>query len=173
MNIEARDSLRNSVIEKLMTAFPTAQKVSGGVAFISDVLDDETGKFFPVEVKVSVKNTADTARGTAYDLEAAVAEYAAKPGRRVADPAKKAAEEARKAASAEKKAAAIAAIKEWAKTARPENMSATEIKDAVPALANEQPMYVGACLKAIVEEGALNVALSTDGKHKKLYSFVG
>ena len=82
MAIETRDALRSKVIETLMSTFPGAQKVVGGVAFHSDVVDEETGMLFPVELKVTVKNTKDTARSKAYDLDAEVEKAAARPGRR-------------------------------------------------------------------------------------------
>ena len=85
---DSRETLRNQIMETLMATFPNAQKVAGGVAFLSDVIDEETGKYFPVEIKCAVKNTKDTQRSAAYDLEAAVADFAAKPGRRTADPNK-------------------------------------------------------------------------------------
>ena len=88
MDIVTRDALRTAVIEKLLADFPKAQKVQGGVAFISETMDEETGLYFPVEIKVAVKNTQATARSEAYDFDKAVADFAAKPGRRQADPAK-------------------------------------------------------------------------------------
>ena len=105
MDVMTRDALRTAVIEKLLADFPKAQKVAGGVAFMSETLDEETGLYFPVEIKVSVKNTQATARSEAYDFEKAVADFAAKPGRRVADPAKKAERDVAKAEAAAKKAA--------------------------------------------------------------------
>ena len=98
MAFEVRDALRAKVIETLISTFPGAQKVVGGVAFHSDVVDEETGMLFPVELKVTVKNTKDTARSKAYDLDAEVEKAATRPGRRVADPAKKAEREAAKEA---------------------------------------------------------------------------
>ena len=44
-NVFVRDELRTNVINTLISTFPGAQKVSGGVAFMSEVLDEETGKF--------------------------------------------------------------------------------------------------------------------------------
>ena len=61
MDIMTRDALRTAVIEKLLADFPKAQKVAGGVAFISETLDEETGLYFPVEIKVAVKNTQNDA----------------------------------------------------------------------------------------------------------------
>ena len=54
MDIVTRDALRTAVIEKLLADFPKAQKVQGGVAFISETMDEETGLYFPVEIKVAV-----------------------------------------------------------------------------------------------------------------------
>ena len=88
MSVSVRDALRAEVVEKLMGCYENAQKVAGGFAFMSDKMDEETGLFIPVVVTVTAKNTAPTARSEAYDIDKAVAKYAAKPGRRVADPAK-------------------------------------------------------------------------------------
>ena len=128
MAFEVRDALRAKVIETLISTFPGAQKVVGGVAFHSDVVDEETGMLFPVELKVTVKNTKDTARSKAYDLDAEVQKAAERPGRRVADPAKKAEQEAAKAAAAERKAANVAILKEWVKDNLPaEGMLSSQI----------------------------------------------
>jgi hypothetical protein len=48
MSIETRDALRSKVMDTLMSTFPGAQKVVGGVAFLSDVVDEQTGMLFPV-----------------------------------------------------------------------------------------------------------------------------
>ena len=169
MDILTRDALRTAVIDKLLADFPKAQKVAGGVAFISETMDEETGLYFPVEIKVAVKNTQATARSEAYDFEKAVADFAAKPGRRVADPATKAEREAAKEVTAAKKAANLAALRDWVAHNDMVEMTATEVYNAVPELqASIQLMAVGTLLKTLVEEGLVNVTLSD--KRKKLYS---
>lgn len=168
MTIETRDALRNSVVETLLSTFANAQKVSGGVAFMSEVLDEETGKYFPVEIKVTVKNTADTARSEAYDLDKAVAEFASKPGRRVADPEKAAASAAKKEASAARKEANLNILKAWIAKNEVNEMTATEFHDSIVEFQGETPMYVGGLLKAVVEDGILTVSL--DEKRKKHYT---
>ena len=168
MTIESRDTLRASVIETLMSTFGGAKKVAGGVAYLSDVLDEETGKFFPVEIKVAVKNTADTARSEAYDLDKAAADFATKPGRRVADPEKAAANAAKKEAAAARKAKYLEVLHNWVATNKVEEMTVTEIQAAIPELAGETIMYVGGLVKALVEEGMLNVTI--DDKRKKHYT---
>lgn len=170
ISIETRDSLRNSVIETLLKTFPNAQKVAGGVAFMSDTLDEETGKYFPVELKVTVKNTADTTRSTAYDLEAAVAAFAAKPGRRVADPVKAAEAAAKKEAAAAKKQANLGVLRDWCKANPFSDMTCTDIQQAIPEFAGLMPMQVGGLLKAAIEEGF--ITFNMDEKRKKHYATV-
>ena len=168
MDIMTRDALRTAVIEKLLADFPKAPKVQGGVAFISETMDEETGLYFPVEIKVAVKNTQATARSEAYDFDKAVAEFAAKPGRRVADPAKKAEREAAKEASAAKKTANLSALRDWIAHNEMVEMTATEVYNAVPELQTGTLMAVGTLLKDLVEDGTVVVTLSD--KRKKLYS---
>ena len=168
MAIEIRDALRTKVMDTLMSTFPGAQKVVGGVAFLSDVVDEETGLLFPVELKVTVKNTKDTARSKAYDLDAEVAKAAERPGRRQADPAKKAAKDAEKAAAAERKAANGAILKEWVKKNLTEDgMIPSAIARAVPEFEGLNQMQVGTYLKALVDEGVLVFTL--DEKRHKQY----
>jgi hypothetical protein len=169
MAFEVRDALRAKVIETLISTFPGAQKVVGGVAFHSDVVDEETGMLFPVELKVTVKNTKDTARSKAYDLDAEVAKAAERPGRRQADPAKKAAKDAEKAAAAERKAANVAILKEWVKKNLPEDgMIPSAIARAVPEFEGLNQMQVGTYLKALVDEGVL--VFNLDEKRHKVYT---
>lgn len=169
MAIEIRDALRSKVMDTLMSTFPGAQKVVGGVAFLSDVVDEETGLLFPVELKVTVKNTKDTARSKAYDLDAEVAKAAERPGRRQADPAKKAAKDAEKAAAAERKAANVAILKEWVKKNLPEDgMIPSAIARAVPEFEGLNQMQVGTYLKALVDEGVL--IFNLDEKRHKVYT---
>ena len=169
MATEIRDALRSKVIDTLLSTFPGAQKVVGGVAFHSDVVDEETGLPFPVELKVTVKNTKPTARSEAYDLDAEVAKYHNRPGRRVADPAKKAEEAAKKAASAERKAANVAILKGWVEAGNmTEGMTATQVRDAVPEFEGMDVKMVGTYLAALCEEGTIHYEL--DAKRKKIYS---
>ena len=172
MAFEVRDTLRAKVIETLISTFPGAQKVVGGVAFHSDVVDEETGMLFPVELKVTVKNTKDTARSKAYDLDAEVQKAAERPGRRVADPAKKAEQEAAKAAAAERKAANVAILKEWVKDNLPaEGMLSSQILTACADLAHLNAMQIGTICAACADEGVLQYTL--DEKHRKVWTLVG
>ena len=169
MAIEIRDALRTKVMDTLMSTFPGAQKVVGGVAFLSDVVDDATGMLFPVELKVTVKNTQDTARSKAYDLDAEVAKAAERPGRRTADPAKKAAKDAEKAAAAERKAANVSILRDWVKKNLPEEgMIPSAIAREVPEFEGLNQMQVGTYLKALVDEGVLSFVL--DEKRHKVYT---
>lgn len=168
MAIEIRDALRSKVMDTLMSTFPGAQKVVGGVAFLSDVVDEATGMLFPVELKVTVKNTQDTARSKAYDLDAEVAKAAERPGRRQADPAKKAAKDAEKAAAAERKAANVSILRDWVKKNLPEEgMIPSAIAREVPEFEGLNQMQVGTYLKALVDEGVLVFTL--DEKRHKQY----
>ena len=158
MAIEIRDALRTKVMDTLLSTFPGAQKVVGGVAFLSDVVDEETGLLYPVELKVTVKNTKDTARSKAYDLDAEVAKAADRPGRRVADPAKKAAN--------------VAILKDWVVANLPaEGMIPSTIAKAIPEFEGLNQMQVGTYLKALVDEGVLEFTL--DEKRHKVYTLVG
>jgi hypothetical protein len=172
MAFEVRDALRNKVIETLLSTFPGAQKVVGGVAFHSDVVDEETGMLFPVELKVTVKNTKDTARSQAYDLDAEVQKAASRPGRRVADPAKKAEREAAAAAASARKAANVAILKDWVTANLPaEGMISSEILKACDELATLNPMQMGTCLSALADEGVVQYTL--DEKRRKVWTLVG
>ena len=168
MAFEVRDALRTKVIETLISTFPGAQKVVGGVAFHSDVVDEETGMLFPVELKVTVKNTKDTARSKAYDLDAEVQKAAERPGRRVADPAKKAEQEAAKAAAAERKAANVAILKEWVKDNLPaEGMLSSQILTTCTDLSHLNAMQIGTICAACADEGVLFYEL--DEKRRKVW----
>ena len=172
MAFEVRDALRNKVIETLLSTFPGAQKVVGGVAFHSDVVDEETGMLFPVELKVTVKNTKDTARSKAYDLDAEVEKAANRPGRRVADPAKKAEREAAQAAAAERKAANVAILKEWATANLPaEGMLSSDILKACEELSHLNAMQIGTYLSALADAGV--VEFHYDEKRRKVWTLVG
>lgn len=171
MAFEVRDALRAKVIETLLSTFPGAQKVVGGVAFHSDVVDEETGMLFPVELKVTVKNTKDTARSKAYDLDAEVEKAANRPGRRVADPAKKAEQEAAKAAAAERKAANVAILKNWVTANLPaEGMLSSQILAACDELAHLNAMQIGTCLSTLADAGVVQYTL--DEKRRKLWTLV-
>lgn len=172
MAFEVRDALRAKVIETLLSTFPGAQKVVGGVAFHSDVVDEETGMLFPVELKVTVKNTKDTARSKAYDLDAEVEKAANRPGRRVADPAKKAEQEAAKAAAAERKAANVAILKDWVAANLPEEgMLSSKILEACEDLSHLNAMQIGTCLATLADAGVVEYHL--DDKRRKVWTLVG
>ena len=172
MAFEVRDALRAKVIETLLSTFPGAQKVVGGVAFHSDVVDEETGMLFPVELKVTVKNTKDTARSKAYDLDAEVEKAANRPGRRVADPAKKAEQEAAKAAAAERRAANVAILKGWVTANLPaEGMLSSQILAACDELAHLNAMQIGTCLSTLADANVVEYTL--DDKRRKVWKLVG
>ena len=171
MAFETRDALRAQVINTLLNTFPGSQKVVGGVAYHSGVVDEETGMPFPVELKVTVKNTKDTARSKAYDLDAEVEKAANRPGRRVADPAKKAEQEAAKAAAAERKAANVAILKKWVEANLPaEGMIPSKVLEACEELSHLNNMQMGTLLTALANEGVLTYTL--DEKRRKVYTLV-
>lgn len=166
---DVRTVLRESVIDTLLKTFDGAQKVVGGVAFISDMVDDETGLPLPVELKVSVKHTQDTGRSKAYDLDAEVEKFATRPGRRVADPAKKAASDAAKAASAERRDANVAILRDWVKKNLPEEgMIPSQFQQNVPGFEDLNNMKVGTYLMILAKEGVLNWAY--DEKRHRVYT---
>lgn len=167
MNIEVRDNLRNSVLEKLQAAFPNAQRVKGGIAFVSDTIDEETGVAIPVTIDVTVKQTADGARSKAYDINAAVEAFKNAPGRRVVDPAKKAHLEELKAATAARKAENMEILTSWVKSNLPTDggMIPSEIYNSIPELAGRcTVMQIGSYMKELVEQG-LVVATKDEKKH--------
>lgn len=167
-NYENRDALRASVIETLIKTFPGARPVIGGVAYLSEVVDEDTGMLYPVELKVTVKNTHDTQRSKAYDLEAEVEKAATRPGRRVADPDKAAERNAAKEAAAARKAVNVEILRKWAVANLPEEgMIPSAIAAAIPEFAELTQMQVGSYLKALAEEGVLTYTL--DQKRHKLY----
>lgn len=167
MSVSVRDALRAEVVEKLMGCYENAQKVAGGFAFMSDKMDEETGLFIPVVVTVTAKNTAPTARSEAYDIDKAVAKYAAKPGRRVADPAKIAERAAAKEAAASRKQANLSILRSWVAANPVDGLAAKEIYDQIPELQHIQLMQVGVLLTSLVEDGTLTVSLND--KRKKIY----
>ena len=172
MAIEVRDALRTKVIDTLLATFPGSQKVVGGVAFHSEVVDEETGMLFPVELKVTVKNTKDTARSKAYDLDAEVAKAAERPGRRIADPVKKAEAEAAKAAAAERKAANVAILKGWVEANLPaEGMLSSQISEACEELNHLSAMQIGTLCAALADAGVMQYQL--DEKRRKVWTLVG
>ena len=74
MTTKTRDMLRSSVLETLLKTFPGSQIVKGGMAFVSDQIDEDTGVPLAVVLSITVPLTADTARSKAFDFDAAVAE---------------------------------------------------------------------------------------------------
>lgn len=172
-NIEIRDTLRTSVLEKLQAAFPSAQRVKGGIAFLSDVMDEDTGLFIPVVIEVTTKQTADGKRSKAYNLEAEVEAFKNSPGRRVADPAKAAAVAAQKAEAAARKAANMEILTTWVKSNLPTDggMIPSEIYANVPELSHCTLMQVGSYMKELLAQGV--VTCTKDEKKRNLYSLVG
>ena len=172
MNIEVRDNLRNSVLDKLLAAFPNAERVKGGIAFLSDVIDEETGVAIPVTIDVTVKQTADGTRSKAFDLKAAVEAFKNAPGRRVADPVKKAHLEELKAAAAARKAANMEILTTWVKSNLPTDggMIPSEIYSSIPEMAERKVtiMQVGSYMKELAEQGVVTV--TKDEKKHNVYS---
>jgi hypothetical protein len=171
MAIENRDNLRTSVIETLLATFPTARKVVGGVAYMSDVVDEVTGKTYPVELKVTVRNTHDTQRSKAYDLEAEVEKAASRPGRRVADPAKVAERAANKEAAAARRNANVDILRKWVMANLPEEgMIPSKIAEAIPEFKDLNQMQVGGYLTVLHKEGVVTYTL--DNARHRVYTLV-
>lgn len=171
--IELRDALRTEILEALKTTFPTAERVKGGLAFLSDKVDEATGKLVPVVISVTLPQTKDTTRSKAYDLDAAVEEFKAAPGRRIADPEKKAEAEARKAAAAARREADLEVLRAWVEENAPERMVGSIICAAIPEFAkrSDGPMTVGRLLRILEAEGV--VEREVDERRHPIWTYVG
>lgn len=173
MSMSVRDTLRSSVIDTLLATFPGAQKVTGGVAFMSDAIDEETGTPIPVEIKIVAKSTQDTARSKAYDLDAAVAKAATKAARKQADPEKAAQKAAEREAAKARKEANVAILRDWVIHNLPEEgLITSKIAEMVPGFENltNANLQVGTYLTILVNEGVLERVL--DEKRRKVYKLV-
>ena len=169
MKTELRDKLRADVVAKLMGIFPNAVRVEEGLAFLADEIDEESGKPVPVVLGITVKNTEDTTRAKAYDIDEAVKKFAARPGRRVADPAKAAEREEAKRITQERRDANLAILRAWiAQHGLGEGMTATQIHAEVPEFEQLLVLQVGSLLTILVKEGELTFTM--DGKRHKIYS---
>lgn len=168
MKVEVRDNLRHDIITKLMDIFPTAVKVEGGIAFLSPVVDEDTGKNIPVEILVSAKLTADTPKAKAYDIDEAARAFAAKPGRRVKDEAKAAEREAAKKLVAERREANLAILRDYiAKGGLDVPKTTTEIWNEITEFHTLLVLQVGSLLSILVKNG--EVKFSMDGKRHRVY----
>ena len=147
-----RDQLRHDVTEKVMAALPEAQKVVGGLAFYSDVVDSETGKPFPVVIKITI---ADPLK---YDLDAERPKAKKAAAIKEKDPV--ILERARLNAEA-----AYNCIKQYAPPGR--GLTATEVRDHAEGLQSLTPMQVGKILHQLCVQGKLKFHI--DYFNKKYY----
>ena len=146
------------------------RRIEKGVfSFRADEIDEESGKPVPVVLGITVKNTEDTTRAKAYDIDEAVKKFAARPGRRVADPAKAAEREEAKRITQERRDANLAILRAWiAQHGLGEGMTATQIHAEVPEFEQLLVLQVGSLLTMLVKEGELTFTM--DGKRHKIYS---
>ena len=156
MTTKTRDMLRSSVLETLLKTFPGSQIVKGGMAFVSDQIDEDTGVPLAVVLSITVPLTADTARSKAFDFDAAVADAKNAPGRRVADPVKKAEKEAKAAESKARERKNLAALTEWIeKGGLGEGMTPGTVHSHAAEIGLDvaTPMMTGSLLKKLAEAG--------------------
>lgn len=168
MTTKTRDMLRSSVLETLLKTFPGSQIVKGGIAFVSDQIDEETGVPLAVVLNITVPLTADTARSKAFDFDAAVAEAKNAPGRRVADPIKKAEKEAKSAEAKARKEKNLAALTKWVeKGGLGEGMIPSEVhaKAVEIGLDVATPMMTGSLLGDLAKAGIIVKGRDAENKH--------
>lgn len=168
MTTKTRDMLRSSVLETLLKTFPGSQIVKGGMAFISDQIDEDTGVPLAVVLSITVPLTADTARSKAFDFDAAVAEAKNAPGRRVADPVKKAEKEAKAAESKVRERKNLAALTAWIeKGGLGEGMTPGTVHSHAAEIGLDvaTPMMTGSLLKKLAEAGVVVKGRDAENKH--------
>lgn len=162
------DLLRSSVFETLLKTFPGSQIIKGGIAYVSDQIDEETGLPLSVVLRISVPRTVDTAHSKAFDFDAAVAEAKNAPGRRVADPEKKAAKQAQAEAAKVRREANVAALAAWVnKGGLGEGMTPYTVYTHAEEIGLDvkTPMMVGSILKILAEQGIANAGRDAENKH--------
>ena len=168
MTTKTRDMLRSSVLETLLKTFPGSQIVKGGMAFVSDQIDEDTGVPLAVVLSITVPLTADTARSKAFDFDAAVADAKNAPGRRVADPVKKAEKEAKAAESKARERKNLAALTEWIeKGGLGEGMTPGTVHSHAAEIGLDvaTPMMTGSLLKKLAEAGVVVKGRDAENKH--------
>lgn len=161
MKSEIRVAANSAVVSALREALgdkivPVRVAKKDGFAFDTGV-KDENGKPIYAVIEATVKNTEDTKTSKAFDLEEAVqarvdADNAPKKETKTPDPE---AEAKRAKANAMKEMVAV-----WCLENLPaEGMTTSEIKAAIPELADITVMQVGSWLTAIAKE---NPAIQRD-----------
>lgn len=169
----ARKKAADELYNTLLSLHPDLVPVQGGYGYLSEELDPNTGLQIPIVISITAKNTMDTAKSKAYDLEQAAQAYAARPGRQTADPVKAEQRIKDKQKAAERKTYYMTALKKWIAANDVVEMTAKEIYDQVPELQSIPLMQIGQFLKKLYEEPAddpiLRVGLSRY-ERKKVYS---
>ena len=155
MKSEIRTAAQSSVISALRAALgekivPVRVAKKDGFAFDTGV-KDENGKPIYAVIEATIKNTEDTKTAKAFDLAEAVqarvdSENAPKKERKTKESAPNPEVEAKRAAHKERERI----TEEWCmEHLTSEGMTATEIKAAIPELADVTVMQVGTYLKNI------------------------
>ena len=173
MKTEIRVAANSAVVSALREALgekivPVRVAKKDGFAFDTGV-KDENGKPIYAVIEATVKNTEDTKTSKAFDLEEAVqaridAENAPK---KEAKPKKEADPEAE--AKRAKAQAMKEMVAEWCmENLTSEGMTTSDIKNAIPELADVSVMQIGTWLTAIVKD---NPSIQRDVvKGKPFYS---
>lgn len=168
MTTKTRDMLRSSVLETLLKTFPGSQIVKGGMAFVSNQIDEDTGVPLAVVLSITVPLTADTARSKAFDFDAAVAEAKNAPGRRVADPVKKAEKEQKSMEAKAREQKNLAALTTWIeKGGLGEGMTPGTVHSHAAEIGLDvaTPMMTGSLLKKLAEAGIVVKGRDAENKH--------
>ena len=155
MKSEIRVAANSAVVSALREALgdkivPVRVAKKDGFAFDTGV-KDENGKPVYAVIEATVKNTEDTKTSKAFDLEAAVQEridYENVPKKETKTKTPDPEAEAKRAAPKERERI----TEEWCMAnLTGEGMNASEIKAAIPELAEVTVMQVGTYMKNIVE----------------------
>ena len=173
MKTETRNAAANAAHEIVKNAIsslvPVLVAKKEGYALDTGV-KDENGKPIYAVIDVTVKNTEDTKTATAFDLEACVQALQDKMNAPKKETKSKKAPDPKMEAKRAAHAARQDALEKWCLENLPcgEGLTATQIKELVPELAEVTIMQVGTYLKNIA---AKNPTVQRDVvKGKPLYS---
>ena len=163
----------NEMMTSILSLFPGSAMVRRSKAnFIAVPMgENEDGVMTYAKVAVSALLSKDTKTNTAFDFDAAVAEYEEHAAQQTEKANKPKAP--KKSGAAPEKQAAMAARAEAALAwliANPGEHTATEIKAAVDCMANVTIMQVGSDLKSLLAAGTAKCE-KREGKY--YWSFVG
>ena len=146
----AAQSAINSILTAIPNLIPVRVGKKDGYAIDTGV-KDENGKPVYAFIEATIKNTEDTKTSQAFDLDAAIAartEHDAQPKKEVKSKEADPEAEAKRAAHKERERI----TEEWCMTnLSGEGLTASDIKAAIPELAEITVMQVGTYLKTISE----------------------